>query len=70
MKKIKDREEAERRKRESHRKAVEKYEQNFKRINCRFESELFEQIQEKIKGSEQSVNTFIIEAVTEKIERN
>ena len=65
MRRIEDREEAAERQRASNRKAVEKYQQNFKRINCRFEPELYEEI---IKTG-QSANSFIIEAVKEKLER-
>lgn len=65
MVKIEDRNEAERRKRESNRKAVEKYQKNFKRINCRFEPGLYDEIV----ATGQSVNSFIIEAVKEKLER-
>lgn len=69
MKKIEDRSEAERRQRESNRKAVAKYQEQFKRVNCRFTPALYEQIQEKIKDSEQSINSFIIEAVEEKLDK-
>lgn len=65
MVKIEDREEAKRRQRESNRKAVEKYQQNFKRINCRLEPALYEEI---VKTG-QSANSFIVEAVEEKLKR-
>ena len=65
MKRIEDREEAARRQRESNRKAVEKYQKNFKRVNCRLAPELYDQMI----ASGQSANTFIIEAVKEKLAR-
>lgn len=66
MKRIDDREEAARRQRESNRKAVEKYQQRFQRINCRFEPELYEQII----ATGQSANSFIVEAVKEKLAKD
>ena len=63
MKKIEDREEAARRQRESNREAVKKYQEKFKRVNCRFDPELYEQI----KATGIPVNAFIIEAVKEKL---
>ena len=66
MKKIEDREEAAKRQRESNRKAVEKYQQNFKRINCRLDPEIYN----RIVATGMSVNSFIIEAVTEKLEND
>lgn len=65
MQKIEDREEAKRRQRESNRKAVEKYQKNFKRINCRLDPSLYEEIAK----TGQSVNSFIIEAIREKLGR-
>jgi predicted HicB family RNase H-like nuclease len=65
MKKIEDRQEAAERQRESNRKAVKKYQENFKRINCRMAPELYQ----RIADTGQSVNTFIIEACMEKLER-
>ncbi len=66
MKKIEDREEAARRQKESNKAAVAKYQQKFKRINCRFDPELYEEI----KKNSKSVNSFIIEAVQEKLARS
>ncbi len=65
MRKIEDRQEAAERQRESNRKAVKKYQENFKRINCRMDPELYQ----RIADTGQSVNTFIIEACMEKLER-
>ena len=65
MKKIEDRQEAAERQRESNRKAVKKYQENFKRINCRMDPVLYQ----RIADTGQSVNTFIIEACEEKLER-
>lgn len=65
MRKIEDRKEAAERQRASNRKAVAKYQENFKRVNCRFKPELYEQII----ATGQSANSFIIAAVTEKLER-
>ncbi len=61
----KNREEAKRRRVESTRKAVKKYEENFKRINCRLEPELYERIRE----TGMSFNSFVVEAVREKLDR-
>ena len=63
MRKIEDRKEAAERQRISNRKAVAKYQENFKRVNCRFEPELYEQIV----ATGQSANSFIIAAVKEKL---
>ena len=65
MKKIEDRQEAADRQRASNRKAVEKYQKNFKRINCRLDPGLYQQIIE----TGQSVNSFIIAACEEKLKR-
>lgn len=65
MRKIEDRQEAAERQRESNRKAVKKYQESFKRINCRMDPELYQ----RIADTGQSVNTFIIEACMEKLER-
>ena len=60
---IKDREEALRRKKENIKAAIRRYDMKFKRINCRLEPELYE----KIVQTGQSVNSFIVEAVNEKL---
>ena len=65
MKKIEDREEARRRKVESQREAVKKYQTKFKRINCRMDPNLYD----RIAATGYSVNTFIIEACEEKLKR-
>ena len=65
MKKIEDREEAERRKKESNRAAVAKYQERFKRVNCRFEPALYD----AIVTTGESVNSFIIAAVEEKLNK-
>lgn len=65
MRKIEDREEAMRRQKESNRAAVEKYQKKFKRINCRLDPELYD----KIKETGESVNSFIVDAVKEKLEK-
>jgi ribosomal protein L18 len=65
MRRIEDREEAKQRKLESNRKAVAKYQGQYKRINCRFEPELYNQII----NTGMSTNSFIIEAVKEKLDR-
>ena len=65
MKKIEDRQEAADRQRASNRKAVEKYQKNFKRINCRLEPGLYQQIVE----TGQSVNSFIVAACEEKLKK-
>ena len=65
MQKIEDREEAARRQRESTRAAVKKYQEGFKRINCRLDPELYEQII----ATGKTANSFIIEAIKEKLER-
>lgn len=65
MKRIEDREEAARRQKQSNKEAVAKYQQKFKRINCRLEPELYEAITK----TGQSANSFIIEAVKEKLAR-
>lgn len=66
MRKIEDREEAKRRQKESNRIAVAKYQEKFKRINCRMDPGLYDQIA----ATGQSVNTFIIEACEEKLKKN
>lgn len=66
MRKIEDREEAKRRQKESNRIAVAKYQEKFKRINCRLDPALYDQIA----ATGQSVNTFIIEACQEKLKRD
>jgi predicted HicB family RNase H-like nuclease len=66
MRKIEDREEAKRRQKESNRIAVAKYQEKFKRINCRLDPALYE----AIAATGQSVNTFIIEACQEKLKRD
>ena len=65
MKRIEDREEAARRQRESNRKAVQKYQndKSRKRINCLMPIELYEQIV----STGQSANSFIIQAIEEKL---
>lgn len=65
MKKIEDRQEAADRQRASNRKAVEKYQKNFKRINCRMDPGLYQQIVE----TGQSVNSFIVAACEEKLKK-
>ena len=65
MKKIKNREEAKERQKASNRAAVAKYQEKFKRVNCRFNPELYE----KIAATGQSINSFIIEACEEKLKR-
>lgn len=65
MRKIEDREEARERQKASNRAAVAKYQEKFKRVNCRFEPELYE----KIAATGQSINSFIIEACKEKLKR-
>ena len=66
MRKIEDREEAKRRQKESNRIAVAKYQERFKRINCRMDPGLYDQIA----ATGQSVNTFIIDACEEKLKRD
>lgn len=65
MKKIEDRNEAKERQKASNRAAVAKYQEKFKRINCRLDPWLYEEIA----ATGQSVNTFIIEACKEKLEK-
>ena len=65
MRKIEDREEAKNRQKASNRAAVAKHQQKFKRVNCRFDPELYERIAE----TGQSINSFIIEACEEKLKR-
>lgn len=65
MNRIEDREKAPRRKRQSNKEAVAKYQQKFKRINCRLDPELYEAITK----TGQSANSFIVEAVKEKLAR-
>ncbi len=65
MKKIEDRQEAADRQKASNRKAVEKYQKNFKRINCRLDPGLYQQIVE----TGQSVNSFIVAACEEKLKK-
>lgn len=65
MKKIEDREEAERRKKESNRAAVAKYQERFKRVNCRFEPALYK----AIVSTGETANSFIIAAVKEKLNK-
>ena len=65
MRKIEDREEAARRQKESNRAAVAKYQERFKRVNCRFDPALYK----AIVSTGESVNSFIIAAVKEKIEK-
>ena len=60
---IKDRDEALRRKKENIKAAVRRYDSKFKRINCRLEPELYN----KIVQTGQSVNSFIVEAIKEKL---
>lgn len=66
MRKIEDREEAKRRQKESNRIAVAKYQERFKRINCRMDPGLYDQIV----ATGQSVNTYIIKACQEKLKRD
>ena len=63
MKRLEDREEAARRQRESNRKAVQKYQSERKRINCLMTKELYE----RIVATGQSANSFIIQAIEEKL---
>jgi len=65
MKKIEDREEAKERQRISNRAAVAKYQDKFKRINCRMDKSLYE----AIVATGSSVNTFIIAACEEKLKK-
>lgn len=65
MRKIENREEAKERQKASNRAAVAKYQEKFKRVNCRFEPELYE----KIAATGQSINSFIIAACEEKLKR-
>lgn len=65
MRKIENREEARERQKVSNRAAVAKYQEKFKRVNCRFNPELYE----KIAATGQSINSFIIEACEEKLKR-
>lgn len=65
MNKIEDREEAKERQKASNRAAVAKYQEKFKRVNCRFEPDLYNEIV----ATGQSVNSFIIDACREKLER-
>lgn len=65
MRKIENREEARERQKASNRAAVAKYQEKFKRVNCRFNPELYE----KIAATGQSINSFIIEACEEKLKR-
>ena len=65
MRKIEDREEAKERRKISTRAAVAKYEKKFKRVNCRFDPELYD----RIAATGQSINSFIIEACEEKLKR-
>ena len=62
---IKNREEALRRKKENIRQAIRRYEKKFKRINCRLDPKLYEEILQ----TGMSVNSFICNAVAEKLER-
>lgn len=64
MKKIENREEAKERQKASNRAAVAKYQEKFKRVNCRFDPELYE----KIAATGQSINSFIIEACKKRLE--
>ena len=59
MRKIENREEAQERQKASNRAAVSKYQEKFKRVNCRFEPDLYD----RIVSTGQSVNSFIIKAV-------
>lgn len=45
---------------EAQRKAIAKYEENFKRINCRLTPEMYQRIQ----NTGKSANTVIVEALT------
>ena len=65
MNKIEDREEAKERQKASNRAAVAKYQEKFKRVNCRFEPDLYNEIV----ATGQSVNSFSIDACREKLER-
>lgn len=51
---------------EAQRKAIQKYEQKFERVNCRFSEGTKERIE---KVGYKSINTFIVSAVMEKLER-
>lgn len=59
MRKIENREEAKERQKASNRAAVAKYQEKFKRVNCRFEPDLYD----RIVSTGQSVNSFIIKSV-------
>lgn len=65
MKKIEDREEAARRQKESNRAAVAKYQERFKRVNCRFDPSLYD----AIVSTGETANSFIIAAVKEKLDK-
>ena len=65
MRKIQDREEAKRRRKESMRAAVSRYDKKYKRINCRMSLELYNQIVE----TGESVNSFIIKAIEERLQK-
>ena len=65
MNKIEDREEAKERQKASNRAAVAKYQEKFKRVNCRFDKDLYAEIV----ATGQSINSFIIDACREKLER-
>ncbi len=64
MRKIENREEAKERQKASNRAAVAKYQEKFKRVNCRFDPELYE----RIAATGQSINSFIIEACEKRLE--
>lgn len=66
MRKIEDREEAKNRQKASNRAAVAKYQEKFKRVNCRFEPALYD----RIVSTGQSVNSFIIKAVENQLKRD
>lgn len=59
MRRIEDEKEREERKRESNRRAVEKYQKQFKRINCRFTPEEFNGVERAAIRAGVSVGAFV-----------
>ena len=51
---------------EAQRKAIYKYDDKFERVNCRFKKGTKERIE---KAGYKSINTFIVSAVMEKLEK-
>ena len=66
MRKIENREEAKERQKASNRAAVARYQEKFKRVNCRFDPELYE----RIASTGQSVNSYIIKACENQLKRD